>query len=301
MGLPSLPLTWRSEKIGGPTAWAIIKSRTCRHRRQVQVRPRRPLNIFILVEHGITPRYEGAAAGMGVQAIRRGSFCGVVVIRRKEIQKPSVFGGVFASFCRRGQKDVAPEREIFLWRESRKWAVGDAGPYGVRPSGCVQTSGRGRGKTPPLHGAIATDAQQRRKAPRCGAWERQREKEYMRFVVRRCPYILVFAGYRAAPCAAGRRAGSLETCGFKQTFWSLLGLRPKVTRARGRGTVPAGGMEVKGRGGAKPRPYGEIDESTPVFGGASMRAVEDAGPYGVRTAEHTGKHGGFGDAGPYGV
>ena len=27
------------------------------------------------------------------------------------------------------------------------------------------------------------------------------------------------------------RAGSLETCGFKQRFWSLLGLRPKATRA----------------------------------------------------------------------
>ena len=34
------------------------------------------------------------------------------------------------------------------------------------------------------------------------------------------------------------RAGSLETCGFKQRFWSLLGLRPKVTRARKRGTFP---------------------------------------------------------------
>ena len=32
--------------------------------------------------------------------------------------------------------------------------------------------------------------------------------------------------------AYSSRAGSLETCGFKQTFWSLLGLRPKVTRAR---------------------------------------------------------------------
>ena len=31
----------------------------------------------------------------------------------KEFQRPWVFGGVFASFCRRGQKDVAPEREIF--------------------------------------------------------------------------------------------------------------------------------------------------------------------------------------------
>ena len=50
------------------------------------------------------------------------------------------------------------------------------------------------------------------------------------------------------------RAGSLETCGFKQRFWSLLGLRPKVTRARGRGTLPAGDMEEKrtGRRGRRP-------------------------------------------------
>ena len=59
--------------------------------------------------------------------------------------------------------------------------------------------------------------------------------------------IWAFAGYAAAGCGVGRRAGSLETCGFKQTFWSLLGLRPKVTRARGRGTFPAGGMQGKSR------------------------------------------------------
>ena len=35
------------------------------------------------------------------------------------------------------------------------------------------------------------------------------------------------------------RAGSLETCGFRQRFWSLLGLRPKVTRARGHGASPS--------------------------------------------------------------
>ena len=34
------------------------------------------------------------------------------------------------------------------------------------------------------------------------------------------------------------RAGSFETCGFKQSFWSLLGLWPKVTRARGHGISP---------------------------------------------------------------
>ena len=68
-----------------------------------------------------------------------------------------------------------------------------------------------------------------------GARERQRGETYKRFVVRRSAYILVFAGYTAAFYGAVSRAGSLETCGFKQRFWSLLGLRPKVTRARGRG------------------------------------------------------------------
>ena len=62
--------------------------------------------------------------------------------------------------------------------------------------------------------------------------ERQRGWGYKRFVVRRSAYILVFAGYTAAFYDAASRAGSLETCGFKQTFWSLLGLRPKVARAR---------------------------------------------------------------------
>ena len=37
--LPSLPLTWHAESNGRPPVWAIIKSRTCRQRRQVWVRP----------------------------------------------------------------------------------------------------------------------------------------------------------------------------------------------------------------------------------------------------------------------
>ena len=48
-----------------------------------------------------------------VQRFLAEPFCTAAAIRQKEIQKPLVFGGVFASFCRRGQKDVAPEREIF--------------------------------------------------------------------------------------------------------------------------------------------------------------------------------------------
>ncbi len=50
------------------------------------------------------------------------------------------------------------------------------------------------------------------------------------------------------------RAGSLETAGFKQRFWPLLGLRPKVSRAGARGTLPVGDMEEKrtGRRGRRP-------------------------------------------------
>ena len=46
-----------------------------------------------------------------------------------------VFGGVFAAFCRRGKKAVAPEREISLWRKNKKRAVGDAGPYEIQKRG----------------------------------------------------------------------------------------------------------------------------------------------------------------------
>ena len=88
--------------------------------------------------------------------------------------------------------------------------------------------------------------------------------------------IWAFAGYAAAGCGVGRRAGSLETCGFKQTFWSLLGLWPKVTRARGRGISPIGGAEE------------------------NRRAVEDAGPYGVRERGHGRANRGT-DPSPYGV
>ena len=101
-------------------------------------------------------------------------------------------------------------------------------------------------------------------APPRGAWERQRYEEYTRFVVRRSAYILVFAGYTAAFHDAIGRAGSLETCGFKQHFWSLLGLRPKVTRARG------------------------AEYSRRRHGRNEQRAVGDAGPYGVRLSSCAG-------------
>ena len=126
---------------------AIIKSRTCRQRRHVQVRPVGPRNIrcceaYFVEWHANTPpisqrtaaRCVGAAAGMG-----RGGNSLWAFLRRghrgtKGIQRPWVFGGVFAPFCRRGQKGVAPEREIFPPEAKKR----------------KQNIGGGRGRTPPL-------------------------------------------------------------------------------------------------------------------------------------------------------
>ena len=59
-----------------------------------------------------------------------------------------VFGGVFASFCRRGQKGVAAEREISLWRKNRKRAVGDAGPYECEKGGAAKETRPGARNIP---------------------------------------------------------------------------------------------------------------------------------------------------------
>ena len=131
MGLPSLPLTWWAENIGGPTdfgdyqiahlpppsasvgaaRWAAI-FRTAHYQRGTWERQR----------------------GWDAEAILCGPFCGVVTGEQREIQKPLVFGGVFAPFCRRGQKGVAPEREISPPEAKKR----------------KQNIGGGRGRTPPL-------------------------------------------------------------------------------------------------------------------------------------------------------
>ena len=89
--------------------------------------------------------------------------------------------------------------------------------------------------------------------------------------------VLVFAGYAVTGFGAVRRAGSLETCGFKQAFWSLLGLRPKVTRARGRGIFPSE-KESRAVGDADPcnvreRSRGETNAggAEPLCGKLSLR------------------------------
>ena len=131
MGLPSLPLTWWAENIGGPAdvgeyqiahlpppsasvgaaRWAAI-FRTAHYQRGTWERQR----------------------GWDAEAIPCGPFCGVVTGEQREIQRPWVFGGVFAPFCRHGQKGVAPEREISPPEAKKR----------------KQNIGGGRGRTPPL-------------------------------------------------------------------------------------------------------------------------------------------------------
>ena len=139
MGLPSLPLTWWAENIGGPTdfgdyqiahlpppsasvgaaRWAAI-FRTAHYQRGTWERQR----------------------GWDAEAIPCGPFCGVVTGEQREIQRPWVFGGVFAPFCRRGQKGVAPERAISPPAAGKKIerAVGDAVPYGRIRQGAAENA-----------------------------------------------------------------------------------------------------------------------------------------------------------------
>ena len=80
--------------------------------------------------------------------------------------------------------------------------------------------------------------------------------------------------------AYSSRAGSLETCGFKQTFWSLLGLWPKVTRAWGRGTLSCRCWKKWGRRRQKPEKSDPRSEARniPFAAGGINRKIGGAGP-----------------------
>ena len=88
--------------------------------------------------HDNRPARLRAVRGSG-SGDRRGGDSLWAILRRitfgvKEFQRPWVFGGVFAPFCRRGQKGVAPEREISPPEAKKR----------------KQNIGGGRGRTPPL-------------------------------------------------------------------------------------------------------------------------------------------------------
>ena len=93
----------------------------------------------------------GTAAGMGVQAIRCGTLLYRGWNRTREIQKPLVFGGVLFHISFAVERNMAAGginagRGCSPQSENAQRAVGDAGPYGVRPSGCAGKCGRGAGR-----------------------------------------------------------------------------------------------------------------------------------------------------------
>ena len=150
----------------------------------------------------------------------------------------------------------------------------------------------------------------------CGTWERQRGWRYKRFDAE--PFCTV----------VGIGQGKSKNRRFLAAFFSIFlsplkeiwppeaymqdagAARNQRTRNGPSGT-PAPAECMTGATAEQPRavgdagPYGGIDESAPVSGGAPMRAVGDAGPYGG-IDESTPVLGGapmraVGDAGPYAV
>ena len=97
-------------------------------------------------------RCVGAAAGMGVQAIRCGTFLYRGWNRTREIQKPLVFGGVLFHISFAVERNMAAGgihagRGCSPQSENEQRAVEDAGPYAVRHRRAVRGSGSGERRT----------------------------------------------------------------------------------------------------------------------------------------------------------
>ena len=107
---------------------------TCRRRRQV-----RDLIIVLNGRPASPPPTTSAAARVDPWPISCGTFSIRTEIGLKKIQKPSVFGGVFAHFCRCWQKRVAPESEMSPPRASAQNDTPPAEPEGYRSSHDLKT------------------------------------------------------------------------------------------------------------------------------------------------------------------
>ena len=159
----------------------------------------------------------------------------------KEFQRPWIFGGVFASFCRRGQKDVAPEREISLpeartaraaGRRERRLLRSKAPPRGAWERQRLLSPSPGACHSTPPARCVGAAARRDVHAIRCGTFlyrSRNRTREIQK--------PLVFGGVLFHISFAVERnmaAGGIEK--------KVVGpLRPKVTRARERGIFPPEG------------------------------------------------------------
>ncbi len=107
---------------------------TCRRRRQV-----RDLIIALNDRPASPPPTTSAAARVNPWPIPCGTFSIRTEIGLKKIQKPSVFGGAFAHFCRCWQKRVAPESEMSPPRASAQNDTPPAEPEGYRSSHDLKT------------------------------------------------------------------------------------------------------------------------------------------------------------------
>ena len=95
----------------------------------------------------------GAAAGVGVEAIRCGTFLYRGWNRTREIQKPLVFGGVLFHISFAVERNMAAGgihagRGCSPQSENEQRAVGDAGPYGVYDRSHGGTTAGRRGRRP---------------------------------------------------------------------------------------------------------------------------------------------------------
>ena len=197
----------------------------------------------------------------------RNLFAPQLQLDEREIQKPSVFGGVLFHISFAVERNMATGgihagRGCSPQSENRKRAVGDAGPYGVRDRrhgeirvgvGIVAAGGHA-GRRSGSGDRSAGDPVRNLFAPQLQLDEREIQKPS------------VFGGVLFHISFAVER--NMATGGIHA----------------GRGCSPQSENGKRAVGDAGP--YGGIDESAPVFEGAPMRAVGDAGPYGVRDRRH---------------
>ena len=131
--LPSLPLTWHAESNGRPPVWAIIKSRTCRQRRQVWVRPAGRGNYKILdIRIGA-----GFCPALSALRLRRPHFFQQRKKWGKERrQKPMVFGIPFVRLqlrCKKVPQRIASAPTLAAADMARReqWSPSRLGDYQI--------------------------------------------------------------------------------------------------------------------------------------------------------------------------
>ena len=193
MGLPSLPLTWWAEEIGGSTDLsdyqiahmppaAVCAGAARRAAKYKEYALLRSVFCRTACQHAADkPAHRRAVRGNG-SGDRSGSDSLWAFLRRitfgaKEFQRPWVLGGVLFHISFAVERNMAAGgihagRGCSPQSENAQRAAGDAGPYAVRHCRAVRGSGSGSCRRVP-EPVIA-------RHPR-GTWERKRGETYKRF------------------------------------------------------------------------------------------------------------------------